>query len=365
MRVLFDIIDTGWSTTKVWGNLLPHVASDTRIDLTVMLGGSLGCQLLRTHLQNESLSCVRRFPWPDFQPALVRWQIEDMLTVCHGWSRTVDVFHSSTVRIPTFGNWKKIATIHDTVRELFPDEFGAANRGIMRMRRNVVKRCDGIMTISEYSKKCIVSIFNIDPDKVFVSHLAANKLALLPYQNLVNINRKLPTKPYILYVGTRSGYKNFGALANAVSINSNSREFTVVAIGGGELTDIEKTRLKKLGILDKIQVFNDVSEDFLQVAYKKALALVYPSRMEGYGLPIIEAQAAGCPVIASNAGPLPEVAGRGALFFDPDDYGNISLLFNTVSNPTVRESLARAGYMNLGRFTWQKSRDAVIRMYEA
>jgi glycosyltransferase involved in cell wall biosynthesis len=295
----------------------------------------------------------------------VRWRIEDMLTVCHGWARTTDVFHSSTVRIPTFGDWKKIVTIHDTVRELFPDEFGEVNRSIMRMRRNVVKRCDGILTISEYSKKCIVSIFNVDPDKIFVSHLAVNQLALLPYRASVQVIRKIPTEPYLLYVGTRSGYKNFGVLAKAVSSNFNSKEFTVVAIGGGELTDTEKTFLKKLGILDKIQVFNDVSDEFLQEAYKEAFALVYPSRMEGYGLPIIEAQAAGCPVIASNAGPLPEVAGSGALFFDPDDYGDLALLINTISNPAVRESLTRAGYVNLGRFSWQKSRDTIIRMYES
>jgi glycosyltransferase involved in cell wall biosynthesis len=364
MLVLFDIIDTGWSTTKVWGNLLPLLASDAKVDLKVILGGNLECQRLKTHLQSKNISCARRFPWPDFRPARVRWKIEDMLTACHGWVHTPDIFHSSTVRIPTFGNWKKFVTIHDTIRELFPDEFGTTNRSIIRMRKNVVKRCDGILTISEYSKKCIVSIFNVDPDKVFVSYLSVNNLELLPYRLSVQPNRKLLTEPYLLYVGTRSGYKNFGVLANAMSSNSNLKQFTIVAIGGGELTNTETTLLKNLGILDKIQVFNDVSDEFLQGAYRKAFALVYPSRMEGYGLPIIEAQAAGCPVIASNTGPLPEVAGSGALFFDPDDYESLSLLINTVSNPAVRESLTRAGYMNLGRFSWEKSRDAVIRMYE-
>ncbi|MBA4376702.1 MAG: hypothetical protein C0401_11095 [Anaerolinea sp.] len=364
MRVLIDIHDTGWSTTKMWGNLLPYVSRGASTDLKVMLGSSPECQGLKSLLQSARVSCVRRFPWPDFRPARIRWRIEDALFVGCRWIYDAHVFHSSTVRVPTFGKWKKCITLLDTIRELYPEQFGEANHTILRMRKYAVQECDGILTISEYSKSCIVSIFGVSPQKVFVSHLAVNQRPIWSCQAPDRVNQALPAEPFVLYVGTRAGYKNFLALAYAFADN-NLRELSVVAIGGGELTDVGKSFLKKLGILEKVHVFDNASEEFLHNAYKRATALVFPSKLEGFGLPILEAQAAGCPVIASNAGPLPEVAGTGAMFFDPDDYFSLASLIDHVCKTAVRNQLVTAGYANLSRFSWERSAQSIIQMYQA
>jgi glycosyltransferase involved in cell wall biosynthesis len=365
MKILIDIPSTGWSTTKMWANILPKINQAENVDLSVLLGNDMDSIRLENLLINYGVKCRKRFISQNFRPSRVQWFFEDLFSGVYSYSGKFDVFHSSTVRTPYFGKWKKCITIHDTIREIFPSEFGEANKYILKIRQNAVLRSDRILTVSEYSKKCILEIFNVSSEKIFVSYHGVNRIpikSIYPNHQTNKTFSKYPF-PYVLFVGNRSGYKNFNILPKALISNQDLKEVHLLIVGGGKLTEHENEYIKKLGLSGRYKHFIDIDEDVLHELYKNALVFVYPSKMEGFGLPILESQSFGCPVIASNTGPLPEVAGNGALYFDPDDYNQLSQLIETLLNSFKRKELVVFGYKNLEKFSWQNSADTIINMY--
>jgi glycosyltransferase involved in cell wall biosynthesis len=160
-------------------------------------------------------------------------------------------------------------------------------------------------------------------------------------------------KPYFLLVGTRKGfcgYKNAIFLVRALSGMKNAKNFDV-ACAGGELS------LDELGAFKNVSVrlLSHVSESDLIGLYSGAEALVYPSRYEGFGLPIIEAMACGCPVIACPNGSIPEVAGEAALFVENDDDAGMEAALLKVGDPAYRSQLKAKGFEQARLFSWKNA----------
>src|SRR5439155_12251123 len=124
-------------------------------------------------------------------------------------------------------------------------------------------------------------------------------------------------RPYLLFVGNRGTYKNFDLLARTYARSDRlQREFDIVCFGG-QRESSHPARLEQLGIASRVQYFSG-GDQVLANLYRHAFALVYPSKYEGFGIPPLEAMHYGCPVIASNAGSLPEVVADAGLMFDPN-----------------------------------------------
>lgn len=167
-------------------------------------------------------------------------------------------------------------------------------------------------------------------------------------------------KPYFLLVGRRMFYKNAILFYRAFSLLKNKQDFEIVRTGDkGELEKMFKPYVQ--GIKQHVLILSD--ED-LSTAYSGATALVYPSQYEGFGLPILEAQRSGCPVITCQNSSLPEVGGDAAIYVDEINVGQMLNALQEIQQPEVRNRLLASGIENTKRFSWSKSGQAVISALE-
>jgi glycosyltransferase involved in cell wall biosynthesis len=181
-----------------------------------------------------------------------------------------------------------------------------------------------------------------------------------------NIEKKFWDRPYILFVGQRAGYKNFEFLMKALSrVSKFGKDFGLICFGGGNFTNSEKALFNELSLSIKDIRHESGSDQKLKVAYSQALALVYPSLYEGFGLPIVEAMASRCLVITSDSISIAEAGGEEAIYFESKSAESlISLLNETLaldskSQKTKRES----GFNWASKFTWNATASQTIKVY--
>ncbi len=171
--------------------------------------------------------------------------------------------------------------------------------------------------------------------------------------------------PYFLYVGQRSGYKNFARLLNAyASLPRIRNEFDLISFGTNAFTPQEKEAIHSLG-LDPMRVRHLSGDDAsLAYLYRKATAFVYPSLYEGFGLPPLEAMSLGCPVLCSNTSSMPEVVGDAGLFFDPLDSEAIRQAMESVaSSLELRRDLISRGTQRVKSFSYDRCAAETLAVY--
>lgn len=259
-------------------------------------------------------------------------------------------------------NTPRIATIHDMIHELYPKKFNLFDY-TTKWKKETFKRVDHIISVSQNTKKDLINIFSIDEDKIsVVSHGIDTTL----FQNKY-IDRISFTKPIVLYVGNRGGYKNFnGFLKSFASSVRLMKDFDIVTFGGGSFTNFEKSYLKKLGFLEN-QVHQMSGDDNLLASlYHSSDALIYPSIYEGFGLPTLEAMAAGCPVISSNSSSMPEVVRDAGQYFNPNDIDEMREALECVLySDTLKEKLIKLGLKNICNFSWNKCANETLDIYKS
>ncbi|PMB17828.1 glycosyltransferase family 4 protein, partial [Fischerella thermalis] len=162
-------------------------------------------------------------------------------------------------------------------------------------------------------------------------------------------------KPYFLLVGTGNGYKNGILFFQAFSKLASSNGFDIVCTGSSGLLAPEFRTYTSGSVVHMLQL----SDEELATAYSGAVALVYPSKYEGFGMPIIEAMACGCPVITCPNASLPEVAGEAAIYIKDDDIQGLADALCEVQKPSVRQSLIAAGLEQAKKFSWSKMAEIV------
>lgn len=209
-----------------------------------------------------------------------------------------------------------------------------------------------IFTVSEFSKSCISDVYDIPSEKISVAYNASN----LPALN----DQKTEGKPYILYVGSLHPRKNLKSLVAAftelkkLDAHANLElHIAGMSMWNDEdwIKNIDQKHIKLLGRVNDTQ---------LAQLYHQAAVFCYPSLYEGFGLPIIEAQQYGCPVVCSNNTSLPEIAGNSALFFDATNTTQIAEKIKAVlEKPSLRTELIAKGYHNIQRFNWQNSAEHI------
>ena len=217
---------------------------------------------------------------------------------------------------------KKIITVYDMTHEIFPDQF-KKNDNTTELKKKSFKRADHIICISKNTQQDLIKFFNIDKNKTSVIYLGFS---------LTTKEVKYPKeiyRPYLLYVGSRNGYKNFTGLLKAYASPQIKNSYDLVIFGGGRLNKNEITTLENLKISKESIRHYDGNDSVLGGFYKKASLFVYPSLYEGFGLTPLEAMNYGCAVACSNTSSIPEVVGKAAVFFDP--YSTKSIRDNIIS----------------------------------
>jgi len=281
--------------------------------------------------------------------------------------RDYDIFHP-TYYDPYFlnyiGNKPFVLTIYDMIHEVLASYFHRSDR-VSEYKKLLALKADKIITISENTKEDIIKFYNISEKKIKVIYLASsfNNSNIDKIKN-ANIKHKLPRK-FILYVGTRWGYKNFHIFVKAISLLlKKDRDLFVVCVGGGDFNENEKELLVSLSIQNKVLQFQ-ISDKGLQALYKNALAFIFPSLYEGFGIPVLESFACGCPVICSKTSSLPEVAGDAAVYFEPEsELSILNSVQKVIYNNNLRNQLAYKGSQRVKDFSWEKTAKKTKKIYE-
>lgn len=185
--------------------------------------------------------------------------------------------------------------------------------------------------------------------------------------------------PYLLYIGNAYPHKNLERLLRAFKIlisnipalpagrQHPTSNIQLVLVGKG---DFFYQHLKKvareLGLSEQIIFTGPIRNDDLKEVYKKAIAYIAPALMEGFGLPGLEAMANGCPVVSSKAGPLPEIYGEAALYFDPENTEEMAEKIKTViENDGLRKELREKGFNQVKKYSWQRCAEETLEVYRS
>jgi glycosyltransferase involved in cell wall biosynthesis len=251
-----------------------------------------------------------------------------------------------------------IATCHDMIQERHSDGSAFAIDTIAR-KKAALERARAIICISENTRRELLDWYPRFENKVSVVHHGVDHVMSSPTPNVT-----LPDR-YLLYVGVRTGYKNFERVVRAIGTSTNLRgNIGLVCFGGGKLTAEEHKLLSDLGLDSSKVVQLAGNESQLAHVYENAVALVYPSISEGFGMPLTEAMVQGCPVVCSQTSCFPEICADAAEYFDPNDIDSIrSSIELIVENVALREDLIRLGRDRAKFFTWQRCAADTAQVY--
>jgi len=226
-----------------------------------------------------------------------------------------------------------------------------------------------IVTDSAYAKAEIVKKLRLDPEIVHVIPLANPHLtAPLPEDKVKEILTALSVKrPYLLGLGAIDLRKNTDNLVRGFARLPRSAADTLVLAGFEKAErSLVPTLVRRLGIKDRVRILGYISERELTALFQDAAAFVYPTRSEGFGLPILQAFHLGVPVVTSRVGSIPEVAGNAVRFADPDDPRSISQeILSILIDSNEAHRLALAGYLQAKRFSWENTAKATVEIYTA
>lgn len=262
---------------------------------------------------------------------------------------TNKIFHSSYYRYTKNKNVKVITTVHDFIQEKINNSTLNLNS---IMKRRAILNSDAIITISNNTKNDLMYYYpQIDPNKIHVIYNGVSDC----YYPITNNNELLNN---VLFVGSRVDYKKFDLAVDVISKFSNLN-FTIV---GNALSDYELKLLNNKLSSNRWNLVLNPTNTELNTLYNQSVLLLYPSSYEGFGIPIIEAMKAGCPVVALNGSSIPEVAGNAALLVDEstiDEYywGIQEILKN-------RDYYVKLGFLNATRFSWDKTYLETIKLYK-
>jgi alpha-1,3-rhamnosyl/mannosyltransferase len=283
-----------------------------------------------------------------------------------------DVFHSTDHMTPKFDSIPIVSTVMDVIPISHPDY---ARQSLRHTKNFLFKKstewADKIITISEFSKNEIVKHLNVDEQKIEVIPLGIDKTYFKSYHSdSVNavIQRYALPEQYFIFIGTLQPRKNLDRilLAHEKLSCNHKKQFPLVIVGniGWDVTKlIKKIQYKEsLGELIWLQGVDDFSK---RIILSQAVALVFPSLVEGFGLPVLEGFASGVPVIASNTTSLAEIASDSAYLVNPSSVSEISAAMqeiissNTMAQELIKKGLSRARY-----FTWEKTVKKTLSVYD-
>lgn len=283
-------------------------------------------------------------------------------------SRKDQIFHGPDFQIPSGVRGAKVVTIHD----LAFYEPGMTSPDFARMKIQQIEHLilkqkpDAVLTVSHYSKQTLIERFPQLKDRVLVTHLGHEHL-ISP--STTSVQPLSAPKPYFLFVGNLEARKNVGRLLQAFEAycahqKDDETELILIGRGGYGFADIQKTH-HSMRNPSKVKFLGHVTHQELKSYYQGALAFLYPSIIEGFGLPLVEAMLEGCPILTSDRTSTKEVAGDAALFVNPFEIESIEEgLTQLATQPNLRTRLAELGRKRVVHFSWSRCASQTLDAYK-
>ena len=262
-----------------------------------------------------------------------------------------------------------VVTVHDLARLCFPFAAETPEEKLgLKLDTLGIQRAEHLIAVSECTKTDLMDYLDVPSHKVSVIHNGIERRVFHP------VEAKPFDFPYLLYVGTERPRKNLRTLLEALAAlketAEGSRDLRLVKVGSAgrteEFREATVAEIDRLGLDGDVVFTEDATDDELAAYYSGAEALILPSLYEGFGLPLVEAMACGCPVIAANGSALPEVAGDAALFFEPRDPAGLTRrIRELLTSPSLSDEMTCRGLARAERFSWDRAADETLQVYRS
>lgn len=283
---------------------------------------------------------------------------------------SLDLTHSATpLVLPTLG--KAVVTVHDLFYIDFPD---MTDRDTRKRFKNYtgdsLRRADGVIAVSEYTRRDILDKFPVDPHKVKVIHHGTNKRFQVTlstaFKSVLKTKYDLPSE-FLLFVGAVEPRKNLITLLDALKEVHDRYSCIPLIIAGRKGSDYPKLRqrIARLGLDAYVRILDYLPDEDVQGLYSLASLFVFPSLCEGFGIPLLEAMASGLPIAAAQAAALPEIAGDAALYFPPLSASDMAeSIVQGLQDTQQRDKLIQRGRERIKEFNWKKSALETLNFYQ-
>jgi len=261
-----------------------------------------------------------------------------------------------------------VLTVHDMIHEI----YGHGSRSILSLDARVVEnkrllaeKADAVIAVSENTRRDLLRFCpEVDPAKVQVIH-HGNSLNLKVGSTDTSSN---PFDfPFLLFVGQRKAYKNFSWMVTQLAaLLRTEKDLQLICVGGSDFNPEEHLLLKSLGIAQKVQYKVVGSDPELASLYRQAACFIFPSQYEGFGIPVLEAFACGCPAVLNRSSSLPEVGGDAAAYFEENVVGSLENAVKRILNEKpFRDTLVEAGLNRVQQFSWEQSVTKHLAVYQS
>ena len=278
--------------------------------------------------------------------------------------RRLDVLHHGVGTAPFVKALPTVVTVHDIQYRHYPEYFHPLKLAWLRVNVPFAVRHSEVVTVpSQFVRADVVGAFDADPGKVVVVPFGSEGL-LVPSAGPAFVSGVGLERPFFLFPGRSYPHKNHRFLVEAWAPLAARADLVFTGPAGPRDAEIDEAAAR-LGVTEAIRRLGLVSRAELAALYEAALALAWPSRFEGFGVPVLEAMTAGCPVVASSATAIPEVVGDAGLLLSPDDTPAWTMAMERLlDDPALRGDLTARGRQRAAEFSWERSGSLQVAAYE-
>jgi len=350
--------------SRLFREILPRMCDlDKRLSVTLLTSGRCRATLpVHPRIRRRSL-----FPIDDLLRPHRIWR--PILDPARGViqraglaGRGGDVWHSTYYT--SLNSWRgpAVVTVFDMIHERFPAFFDEGHDRRFRLEKErCVRAADAVVCISDTTKRDLLDLYRIDDSKVRVIPLAASPV----FEKLARAGEALPglaDRPFVIYVGDRSPYKNFPEVVRAYGSWSRRDDIDLVVVGPAWSRE-ERDLLASLRVAGRVRRLSGVDDRTLCRLYNKAMALIHPSLYEGFGIPLLEAMACGCPIIASRIPTTLEIAGDQPVYYEAGRPDGLVSALDAVRREGRDPERTRAGLAIAGKYSWTETARLTLSVY--
>lgn len=341
-NVVFNLQKSG-GISVYWKELIERIQKDNSVRLRILEYPEAENNIFRKDLRFDNNQLEILNPFPNIKISrYINPRVKDNKS---------SIFHSSYYRTVKASNIKNIVTVHDFTYEKKMNSL--VGKIHIYQKKKALENADGIICISENTKKDMLELYpDLNKKKVRVIYNGFNS-------NDYSYNENVLIEDTVIFVGARKGYKNFDKAVAVVSETSNI-SLTIV---GAPLEADEKSLLDKM-LPNRYQSFSHVSNEELNELYNQSICLLYLSEYEGFGIPVLEAMSAGCPVVALKKSSIPEVAGDAGILFSNFDKKSVQEAIESLRDKQeIRSEQIELGLNNAKKYSWDKCYKEVLDFY--